>query len=142
MHIGKIHSAKKVTAQLILLAVPTIALAFYLLWNVNHYYAVLQNEWIKQGCYFAAGIIAASIFYGYRFRFLTTAITLLIAYFIIYKILGRITVGEFDAFIVSVQFLIFTILFSTGWLAGYGFSRSKYFTIFWSVFLLACKLLW
>jgi transglutaminase-like putative cysteine protease len=140
MQLGRIHSWKKVTAQLLLLAVPTIALAFYLLWNVNHYYAVLQNEWMLQGCYFAAGIIAATIFYGFRFRFLTTAITLIVAYLIIYKILGRITVGEFDAFFVSVQFLIFTILFSTGWLAGYGFSRSKYFTIFWSVFLLALQI--
>ncbi|HEX8333114.1 MAG TPA: hypothetical protein VF622_10850, partial [Segetibacter sp.] len=140
MQIGRIHSTKKVTAQLVLLAIPTIALAFYLLWNVNHYYAVLQNEWLKQGWYFAAGILASTIFYGYRFRFITTALTLIGAYFIIYYILGRITVGEFDAFFVSVQFLIFTILFSTGWLAGYGFSRSKYFTVFWSVFLLALQI--
>lgn len=140
MQIGRIHSGKKVIAQVLLLAVPSIALAFYLLWNVNHYYAVLQNEWIKQGFYFAAGIVSALIFYAYRFRFITTVAALLIVYFLIYKLLGSVAYGEFDAFFFSVQFLIFSILFTTGWLAGYGFSRSKYFTVFWSVFVLALQI--
>src|ERR1044071_732467 len=140
MQIGRIHSWKKVTAQLLLLAVPTTALAFYLLWNVNQYYAVLQNEWFTQGWYFAAGIAAAIVFYGYRFRFITTAALLFIIYLAVYKLLGRITVGEFDAFFVSVKFLVFVILFSAAWVAGYGFSRSKYFTVLWSVFLLAMQI--
>lgn len=141
MNIGRIHSWKKVTAQLFLLALPTIALAFYLLWNVNSYYALLQNKWTEQGLYFATGIVSALVFYGYRFRFITTALLLFGVYFIVYKSLGNITVGEFDAFFVSIKFLIFTLLFSAGWLAGYGFSRSRYFTIFWSVFLLALQII-
>ena len=40
-----------------------------------------------------------------------------------------------------LRFLIFSLLFSAGWLAGYGFSRSRYFTIFWSVFLLAMQII-
>ncbi len=140
MQIGRIHSWKKVTAQILLLALPTIALAFYLLWNVNQYYAVLKNEWFTQGWYFATGIVTALVFYGYRFRFITTAALLFLVYFGVYKLLGNITVGEFDAFFVSVQFLIFTFLFSTAWIAGYGFSRSRYFTVFWSVFLLALQI--
>jgi protein-glutamine gamma-glutamyltransferase len=141
MQIGRVHSWKKVAAQIILLAVPTVLLAFYLLWNVNQYYALLQNKWLEQGLYFAAGLVTATIFYGYRFRFITTALLLFGVYFIVYKLLGNITVGEFDAFFVSVKFLIFTLLFSAGWLAGYGFSRSKYFTIIWSVFLLAMQII-
>ncbi len=124
-----------------LLALPTAVLVFYLLWNVNHFYAVLENEWFKQGWYFAAGITVAIIFYGYRFRFITTAIALFLAYYIFYKLLGRTNVGEFDAFFVSVQFLIFIVLSGAGWLIGYGFSRSRYFTIFWSVFLLALQII-
>ena len=139
MPIGRIHSWKKVFAQVLLLALPTAALVFYLLWNVNQFYAVLQNNWFKQGWYFTAGIVAAIIFYGYRFRFITTAIVLFIIYYLIYKSLGKATVGEFDAFFFSVQFLIFTILSGAGWLAGFGFSRSRYFTVFWSVFLLALQ---
>ncbi|MGI8951819.1 MAG: transglutaminase domain-containing protein [Chitinophagaceae bacterium] len=140
MKIGKIHSWKKIISQLILLAVPTAALAFYVLWDVNRFYAILQNAWLKQGVYFTCGIILSTIFYGYRFRFVTTAVLLFLIYYIIYKIVGGLAVGEFDAFFASVEFLIFTILFSVGWITGFGFSRSKYFTVFWSVFLLAVQI--
>jgi hypothetical protein len=141
MQIGRIHSWKKVAAQLLLLALPTAALAFYLLWTVNQYYAVLENQWLLQGVYVAAGLVTGVIFYGYRFRFITTAIVLFTLYFFVYKFLGLVAVGEFDSFFVSVQFLIFTILFSAGWIAGYGFSRSRYFTVFWSVLLLALQII-
>ncbi len=140
MKIGRTHSFKKIIAQILLLAVPTAALAFYVLWNVNRFYAILENDWLKQGTYFAAGIVISTIFYGYRFRFLTTAAVLFLIYFIAYKIIASISVGEFDAFFASVQFLIFAILFSLGWIAGFGFSRSRYFTVFWSVFLLAIQI--
>ena len=141
MQIGRIHSWKKVTAQLLLLALPTIALVLYLLFNVNRYYSLLQNNWVEQGLYFATGIVVSIVFYGYRFRFITTALLLFAAYFILYKILGRLSYGEFDAFFISVKFLVFSLLFSAGWLAGYGFSRSRYFTIFWSVFLLVMQII-
>src|SRR6266536_600878 len=140
MAIGKVHSWKKILSQMILLAIPTIVLACYLLWNMNRFYNILQNEWLKQGIYFAAGIITATIFYGYRFRFITTSILLFLIYYIAYKILGNFAIGEFDAFFVSVQFLLFAILFSVGWLTGYGFSRSRYYTIFWSALLLCVQI--
>jgi hypothetical protein len=141
MHIGRIHSWKKVSAQFILLALPTVALVLYLLLNVNQYYSLLQNNWLEQGLYFTIGIAVAMIFYGYRFRFITTASLLFGVYFIAYSLLGKISTGEFDAFFISVKFLIFSLLFSAGWLAGYGFSRSRYFTIFWSVFLLLMQII-
>src|SRR6478735_5254549 len=141
MTIGKVHSIKKILAQEILLAIPTVVLACYLLWNMNRFYDILQNEWLKQGSYFAAGIVSAIIFYGYRFRFITTSILLFLVYYIAYKILGNFTVGEFDAFFASVEFLLFVILFSAGWLTGYGFSRSRYYTIFWSALLLCTQII-
>jgi len=141
MRIGKVHSWKKIIAQEILLAIPTVVLACYLLWNMNRFYDILQNEWLKQGCYFAAGIFSAIIFYAYRFKFFTTSILLFLVYYIAYKILGNFTIGEFDAFFASVQFLLFAILFSVGWLTGYGFSRSRYYTIFWSALLLCIQII-
>src|SRR6476660_6884397 len=137
MQIGRIHSWKKVGAQLLLLALPTVALVLYLLLNVNRFYSLLQNNCLEQSLYFTTGIIAAIVFYSYRFRFITTAFLLFGAYFIAYKFLGKLSIGEFDAFFISVKFLVFSLLFGAGWVAGYGFSRSRYFTIFWSVFLLA-----
>lgn len=142
MTVGKIHSWKKVVAQEILLALPTIVLACYLLWNMNRYYEILQNEWLKQGIYFGAGICSALIFYGYRFRFFTTTLLLLLVYYAAYKLLGNFTVGEFDAFFASVQFLLFAILFAAGWLTGFGFSRSRYYTIFWSALLLCLQVIY
>lgn len=140
MRISRVHSWKKVLAQLMLLVLPTVLFFFYLLWDLNRFYTILENEWVKQGCYFMAGIVITTVFYAYRFRFITTAALLLIFYYLIYKYVGSISLGEFDAFYLSVQFIVFVFLFSLGWLAGFGFSRSKYFTVFWSILLLAMQI--
>lgn len=140
MSVGKVHSFKKMLAQLILLAVPTSILFFYLLWDVNQFYNILENNWIKQGIYFASGLTLGLIFYSYRFRFITTAIFVFLFCYACYKLSGSLTFGEFDSFYFSIQFLIFSFLFSLGWLAGFGFSRSRYFTIGWSVFLLVAEI--
>ena len=139
MPIGKVHSWKKVVAQIILLAIPSAALMYYIVWKANSFYNILQNDWLMQGSYFAAGIIAAIIFYSYRFRFITTTLVLLIIYWIGYQAIGNYAVGEFDAFFASIKFLLFAILFTIGWLTGFGLSRTRFYTIFWSVFLLASQ---
>ncbi|PBQ31117.1 hypothetical protein CNR22_04845 [Sphingobacteriaceae bacterium] len=140
MAIGKLHSVKKVVAQLFLLALPTAALVFYLLWRLNLFYSILENHWVKQGLYFFAGVVLSIIFYAFRFRFWATAGLLFILQYIVYKSLGSINVSEFDSFYVSIQFLVFSILFCCGWLVGFGFSRSKYFTVCWAVLLLVIQI--
>ncbi len=140
MKIGRIHSYKKVLAQLLLLVLPTSALALYVLWDVNRFYAILQNDWFLQGCYFTAGLALSTIFYAYRFRFVSTLAVLAVFFIIAYKLVENTLVGEFDTFLVSIKFLIFSILFSIGWLAGYGFSRARWFTVLWSAFLLIIQL--
>ncbi len=140
MAIKRIHSWKKVIAQLILLVAPTVLFFFYLLWDVNRFYTILENDWIHQGYYFMAGIVITTVFYAWRFRFITTAAVLFWFYYSIYKYVGSISVGEFDAFYLSVQFIVFIFLFSLGWLAGFGFSRTRYFTILWSVLLLVLQI--
>ena len=117
MAIGKVHSLKKLTAQLVLLAVPTAVLIFYLLWRLNLFYSILENHWIRQGVYFFAACAAAFVFYAYRFRFITTAGVLLLVQYLIYTSIGSVSAGEFDSFYFSIQFLIFSILFYSGWLA-------------------------
>lgn len=141
MAIGKVHSWKKVIAQIVLLGIPTAILAYYVVWKANAFYGILQNDWVMQGTYFAAGILLSIIFYSYRFRFLTTSIFLALIYWGVYKIIGNVNVGEFDAFFASVKFLLFVILFTVGWITGYGFSRSRYYTIFWSVLLLCTQII-
>ncbi len=140
MNIERKFSVKKVIAQLLLLIVPTAAIAFYLLKDANEYYNILQNKWLWQGLAFSAGAVAAVIFFGYKFRFITTTAVLLILLTVIYKILNRIVVGEFETIFLSLNYKIFASLFFIGWITGFGLSRSKYFTIFLSVFLLALQI--
>jgi len=137
MKIGRFHSFRKTIAQLVLLVLPTIVLTGFLIWRLNAFYSILNDAWLKQTVFFAFGLFISIVFYSFRFRFLTTTVLLLLINFGIYKVLGSISAGEFDAFYFSVQFLIFNILFTGGWLCGFGFSRSRYFTLLLScVFLL------
>ncbi|MCZ8284838.1 MAG: hypothetical protein O9353_05215, partial [Bacteroidia bacterium] len=140
MPIGNAHSLKKLIFQILLLALPTVAFMCFLLWRLNNFYTILQNEWLSQGLYFATGCIASLIVYRYRFRFITTALLVFLANLIIYNSLQTINFGEFDSFYISVKFYIFFILFTTGWLTGYAFSRSRYLTIAWSAVLLMSQI--
>ncbi len=70
MNIGRIHSNRKLFAQIILLGVPTVLLAFYVLKQANDFFAILQNDWFYQTIYFGSGLIAALFFYAFRFRLL------------------------------------------------------------------------
>ncbi|WP_153796164.1 transglutaminase domain-containing protein [Foetidibacter luteolus] len=139
MKAQKLYSWKKVLAQLLLLGVPTVALAFFLLWGWNKQFNILQNDYIKQTMQFAVGMGVAIVFYGYRFRFLTTAAILGLLLFFFYQTVNNTVVGEFEMFFVTVQMLVLVILFSLGWLVGYGLSRSRILTIAWSVFLLVAQ---
>lgn len=137
MSIGRIHSNKKLFAQLLLLGTPTILLAFYVIRITNNYFALLQNDWKMQTIYFGAGLVSALIFYAFRFRFITTAAILIGVLYAGFRLLGDINTGEFDYFFAQIKFYVFAFLFTLGWFAGYGFSRARYFTIVWSVLLLA-----
>jgi protein-glutamine gamma-glutamyltransferase len=141
MAITSLHSSKKLIAQILLLGFPTIALALYFLYTANSYYEVLQNKWQMQGLVFAIGCIASLTFYSYRFRFLTTIGALLLFIVFLYTILNNVVVGEFETPLLSINFRIFSTLFLLGWLIGWGFARSRYFTVFWSLLLLTAQVL-
>lgn len=141
MKIGRIHSWKKVITQILLLVLPTIFLVGYLVFNANDYFSILQNSSFEQTLYFTIGIVSATVFYAYRLRFLSTLAVLLLFFILAYNFMGKINSGEFDTFFYSIKFLIFTYLFTAGWIAGYGFSRSRFFTIFFSILLLSLQVL-
>lgn len=141
MSIGRTHSNKKLFSQLLLLGIPTVLLAFYVIRISNDYVALLQNDWKLQTIYFGSGLLAALAFYAFRFRFITTAAILLAILYGGFKLIGSVNTGEFDAFFASVKFYVFTVLFTVGWFAGYGFSRARYFTIAWTIFLLAAMVI-
>ena len=141
MKIEKLHSAKKIAAQLLLLILPACAIGAYMLWHINQYYSVLNNQWVKHTIYLAAGLITGSIFYNFRFRFISTFIPLILLLLIISKIIRIVFTGEFSAFYASTNFFIFFFLFIAGWLIGWGFARLRYFPIILSAVLLAIQII-
>ncbi|HWB24533.1 MAG TPA: transglutaminase domain-containing protein [Chitinophagaceae bacterium] len=140
MSIGKVHSWKKVIAQLVLLAVPTAALIFFLLQNINQSESILQNNWLNQGLYFTGAMAAAIVFYSFRFRVITTTGILFIALYFFYKLSPSLAVGELDAFNIQINVLSFCLLVALGWLAGTGFARWRFYTIFWCLLLLGLEI--
>lgn len=136
MSIYRAAPVNELLAKLIFLALPTALISYFLLWNANEYYSVLRDQAFQQTVYFTAGMVASATFYAFRFRFLPTFIFLVTAFYLFYLGLDSMSSGEFDAFFISVQFLVFSILFSIGWLFGWGFLRLRY----WSVFVAAAML--
>lgn len=142
MNIQRATPVNELLAKLIFLILPTAAVCFYLLVHANEYYAVPNAEPFQQALYVLAGMGIASVFYAFRIRFLPTYLLLLFGMFLVYQGLDKMAIGEFDAFFISVQFLVFAILFCSGWLMGWGFIRLRYWSVFIAALLLsACILL-
>jgi transglutaminase-like putative cysteine protease len=136
MNIQRAAPVNELLAKLIFLILPTAVVGYFLLWNANQYYSILGAQAWQQTLYFAGGMAAAAIFYAFRIRFLPTFIALILILYSTYKGLDRLATGEFDAFFISVQFLVFAILFTSGWLTGWGFVRLRY----WSIIIAAALL--
>lgn len=126
MKIQRASSVNETVAKLLFLILPTACVGYFLLWNANHYFSILQNQANEQTFYWLGGMVLSCVFYSFRFRFLTTFAILVTAFFFIYKGLDNTAIGEFDTFFISVRFLIFSTLFSTGWFIGALFSRWRY----------------
>ncbi|HUS00841.1 MAG TPA: hypothetical protein VMY77_03900, partial [Chitinophagaceae bacterium] len=141
MKIKKLHSNKKIAAQLLLLILPACLVGAYMLWHINQYYSVLNDQWIKHTLFLTAGLVTGSIFYNYRFRFISTFIPLVVLLVIIDRIIRMTFTGEFTAFYAATNFFIFSFLFTAGWLIGWGFARLRYFPIILSAILLAIQII-
>jgi transglutaminase-like putative cysteine protease len=140
VEISRVHSIKKVLLQLLLLVAPTVAVICFALWRLNNFYSILQNEWLLQGIYFSIGSIVSIIIFGFRFRFISVTLLILLINYLLYLLTQYISISEFDGFLISVKFYIFTLLFAIGWFTGYGFSRSKYISLVWSILLLVIEI--
>ena len=138
-----VYSWTETVAKIVFLLLPTLLLCFFLLWNANQFYVViLKNQAFRQAIYLGLGMLGAALFYHFRFRFLPTVVLLIGGLYLAYKGIDAVSVGEFDTFFASVQFLIFAILFTLGWFIGWGFTQLRYFSVVVSaVFLLLCVVL-
>jgi len=141
MNVQRAAPVNEVLAKLIFLILPTVIISYFLLYNANQYFSILQDQAWRQTIYLGAGMLAGALFYAFRFRFVPTFVLLLIGLYTVYKGLDKYAVGEFDAFFISVQFMVFAILFTAGWLIGWGFIRLRYWSILIATTLLAVCIL-
>lgn len=129
MNIQRATPVNEILAKLLFLIIPTALVGYFLVWNANNYFSILQNRAWEQSAYFLAGMVVSTLFYAFRFRFITTFAILAAGLYLVYKSLDSYAVGEFDTFFISVRFSIFAILFSFGWIVGAGFLRLRYWHI-------------
>ncbi|MFM2388272.1 MAG: hypothetical protein RL660_3029 [Bacteroidota bacterium] len=120
------YGISKTIAHLLFIVAPTIVFMYFLFFQLNLYYSILRDQYVQQTLYFAAGIVSATIFYAYRFRFSTTYALLILLLIAIGKVLSGSGSGEFDAFFISVQFRIFAIAFAVAWLVGWALLRKRF----------------
>ncbi|MDQ6763797.1 MAG: hypothetical protein M3015_14375, partial [Bacteroidota bacterium] len=132
---------RSIIGELLLLILPSIIIGAYILWHLNEYYSVLENQWITETIFLATGLIAGTIFYNFRFRFITTILPLLLLLFIISKIVSNTFTGEFTAFYAITKFYIFSFLFMAGWFAGWGLARLRWFPIVLSALLMLIQII-
>ena len=141
MIIEKKYSAKKIFARITLLIIPAIAIGAYLLWHLNQYYGVMESQWATESSFLAIGLVGGCLFYSFRFRFVTTTLPLLLVLFIISKIINNIYTGEFTAFYAITKFYIFSFLLFTGWIAGWGFARLRWFPVILSALIMVLQII-
>ncbi len=140
MSIPRHHSTKKEWAQYMLLGLPTAIWMAYAIFLANQWLAVLSNNWIWQSIAFATGLGLAIYSFARRLRFITLTLVCLGLMAGIKWAAQFISPEEFDAFFFVISANNYFTLFLAGWIAGYGFSRSRFFTIFWAVLVLAVLL--
>ena len=136
MNVLKQISVSRFFAQAIFLLLPTVLVVMFILWNSNLYFTLLREQWFTQTIYFAFGLFISFFLAQFRFRFLPLFAILIILFFSVYQLLDNYSIGEFDSFFISIQFLVFAYLFSAGWLCGWGLQRISFFPIILSAILL------
>ncbi|MDR2126228.1 MAG: hypothetical protein LBP63_05305 [Prevotellaceae bacterium] len=119
----------KILLKLIFLCIPAVVATAFALKELNEHYAVLDNNWLAQTCFFFAGIFIACVLFNSRLRFLPVTAILIAVLMIAAAIISNIELFEFDAFLYLVRFRVFATLFVAGWICGWGFSRFKNFAV-------------
>ncbi|MDR2651122.1 MAG: hypothetical protein LBC68_02235 [Prevotellaceae bacterium] len=125
----------RILLHLIFLCIPSVVAVAFALKGLNDYYAVLNNNWFAQTCLFFAGIFIACVMFNFRLRFLPITSILIVILTVTRTIISNIELSEFDTFFYLVRFQIYSALFVTGWICGWGFSRLKNFAVIFAAII-------
>lgn len=136
MQLPRHHSKKKELAQYILLGFPTLAILSLGIIIANEWLPFLQNQTIGQMVGFGAGLGLSLFAFARRLRFVTLSAIFIMAFLLITSTIELVLPGEFEAFFFKARLFPLFFLFTAGWIAGYGFSRSRCITIIWAILFL------
>ena len=125
----------KILLHLIFLCIPTVVAVAFELNALNEYYTVLDNKWFVQTCFFLAGISIACVLFNFRLRFIPITAILVVILIITQTIISNIELFEFYTFFYLVRFQVFSMIFVTGWICGWGFSRFKNFAVLFAAII-------
>lgn len=151
MRVQRITPVYELLARWIFLILPTACAAYFLLENASAYYGIIGDPGtgfftklapvtdmtLRLTLFFGTGAFLSSFFHSFRFRFLPPFAILLALLWLIHRRLDHMASGEFDAFFISVQFAVFTVLFISGWISGWGFMRWRYWPLLTGIFVLS-----
>lgn len=137
MNIQRAAPVNELLAKLIFLILPTAVVSYFLLGHAAEYLAKIRNDSLQLTIYFAIGMVAAAVFYAFRFRFLPTFALLIFGLYLTSKGLDKLAVGEFDGPYIHARFVIISTLFTLGWFFGWGFLRLRYWSVLVAASLLA-----
>ncbi|GBL34753.1 hypothetical protein EMGBS15_03480 [Filimonas sp.] len=70
MNVLKNISVTRFLAQIVFLLLPTSLVVLFILWNSNHYFTMLREQWLTQTLYFSGGMMIAFLLAQFRFRFI------------------------------------------------------------------------
>lgn len=155
MNIQRATPFNELLAKLLFLILPTTVVCYFLIWNANQYLGIIgdphsglfaflpaiNNLTIQLSLFAAAGMLISALFYSLRFRFIPTFVILVFGLYTIYKGLDQFAIGEFDGFFIPIQFLTFSVLFTAGWLVGWGYIRLRYWSVVIATILLCTCIL-
>ncbi len=153
MNIQRATSVNELLARILFLILPTAVAGYFILHTAFEYFSVIGDyqgvissilpnyfdQALLADLYFTAAMVGSALFYAFRFRFLPSAILLYFVLYLSYKGIDTLSIGEFDSFTATIQFLVFAMFFSFGWLIGWGFMRVRYMSvIIATIILLPC----
>ncbi len=141
MQIQRAAPVNEWLAKLIFLILPTAVVGYFLLLQGNEFFGKIGNDAGHLAFYMSIGMVAATFLYGFRFRFLPTFAALVFGMYVIYKGIDNLATGEFDAPGIEARFIAGSVLFTAGWIIGWGFIRLRYWSVGMAAGLLAASIL-
>lgn len=124
----------------LLLVLPSWGMAYEWLVRAESFLSVSQDQALSLSLYFLAGMALSALLALIGFRFLLPFAAVLIGHYLFSQGLDALARSEFDIFFLSLRFQVFALLFTLGWIMGWGWVRWRHWAVVVSLCLLAVSM--